>query len=44
MYAIFKKGEGRIIKLTQCILVEHEYQAQWKCILDSTLTYVKIKK
>ncbi len=45
MYAVFQKSDTRkMIPLNECIIVDYEYQAQWKCILDPTLTYVKIKK
>lgn len=44
MYAVFPKSDARkMIPLSECILVEHEYQAQWQCILNPELTYKEIE-
>lgn len=43
MYAVFKKSNSRMAKLSECMLFDYEYQAQWQCVIDPTLTYKEIK-
>lgn len=44
MYAIFEKRyKDDFVKLADCILVIHEYQAQWFCITNQGYMYRKIE-
>ena len=43
MYAVYPRKLKGMIELNKCILVDEEYQAQWQCILDPSLTYKEIK-
>lgn len=43
MYAVFPKSNTReMIPLSKCVLGDYEYQAQWQCILNPSMTYKKI--
>lgn len=44
MYVIFeKKYKNDFVNLTDCMLVAHEYQAQWFCITNRDYMYRKIE-
>lgn len=43
MYAIFLRKYDEFVNLKDCILVTHEYQAQWFCITNEGYMYRKIE-
>lgn len=43
MYAVFLRTyKGQMVPLSECILFDEEYQAQWYCITNNQYIYRKI--